>query len=231
MPDGLSVMEPLTDRLEAAVAERGYLVRPQGRQVKRSAAECADEVRLVDACQRGEAEAWDRFVRKYYRVILALAFVRCKDRDDAADVAGEVLRKVYESIGAYRNEGSLCSWLYFIVKNVFVDTYVRSTRLSTVSLSAPGEASLESAWDLKDTALLPDEAAIAAEDRALLWKAIRELPAYQRDVIERYHLDGRTYEEIASETGLHIGTVKSRLARARRMLRSRLGAYGDALPA
>ena len=71
---------------------------------------------------------------RYYRVILGLAVVRCKDRDDANDVAGETMRKVYEGIGSYRSDGSVASWLCYIVRSVFVDTYVRTTRLRTVSL-------------------------------------------------------------------------------------------------
>jgi RNA polymerase sigma-70 factor (ECF subfamily) len=85
------------------------------------------------------------------------------------------------------------------------------------------------AQEIADSAPSPEQRFLTLETRNVLDKAISHLPAYQRRMMEMYHSEGRSYEEIAKETGLSLGTVKSRLSRARHMLRERLAFTEDAL--
>ena len=82
-----------------------------------------------------------------------------------------------------------------------------------------------------DPAPSPETLCLESETAQMLAKAIHHLPAYQRQVLRMYHTEGKSYEEIAAATGLSIGTVKSRLNRARTMLRERLAPYQDSLMA
>ncbi len=83
--------------------------------------------------------------------------------------------------------------------------------------------------EVPDTAPSPEQRYLDLEKKTFLDKAISHLPQYQRRMMEMYHAEGRSYEEIARETGLSLGTVKSRLSRARQMLRERLALAEDCL--
>jgi RNA polymerase sigma-70 factor (ECF subfamily) len=93
--------------------------------------------------------------------------------------------------------------------------------VSLDATSGPG-AGTSSTKEVVDPAAGPETKCIEAEKAAILARAIHHLPAYQRDVIQMYHSEGKSYETIATATGMSIGTVKSRLNRARTMLRERL---------
>ena len=123
------------------------------------------------------------------------------------------------------------SWLFRIVRNTYLDLCVRPAHRSHLSLDAsPTNDNEPSAGrDIMDTAPSPESVCLENETAQMLAKAIHHLPAYQRQVLRMYHSEGKSYEEIAEATGLSIGTVKSRLNRARTMLRERLAPYQDTL--
>ena len=118
------------------------------------------------------------------------------------------------------------------MRNVYVDTCVRPQYRSHLSLDdgldIDGDRLVR---EVVDPAPSPLEASIEREKQQVLRKAIRHLPQYQRKMMEMYHAEGRSYEEIAQATGLSLGTVKSRLSRARQMLRERLAPMQEVLMA
>ncbi len=109
------------------------------------------------------------------------------------------------------------------MRNVYVDTCIRAPHRGHLSLDdglqVNGDLLIR---EIADPAPSPEEISIENEQQEILQKAIRHLPQYQRKIMELYHAEGRSYEEIACMTGLSLGTVKSRLSRARQMLRERL---------
>ena len=190
----------------------------------------ADDRTLIDLCRQGDAAAWNALIQRYEKSVYRFAYTLCRNYDDAADIAGQVFLRLYENIRTFRNESNFTSWLFRIVRNVYVDTCVRAPHRNHLSLDEGLELDGDTlAHEVADFSPSPEQRYMEAEKKQVLNKAIRHLPAYQRKMMEMYHAEGRSYEEIARETGLSLGTVKSRLSRARQMLRERLAFMEDAL--
>jgi RNA polymerase sigma-70 factor (ECF subfamily) len=192
-------------------------------------AENLSEMVLLDRCKRGDAVAWDQLIRRYEKSIYKFAYSLCRNHEEAGDIAGQVFLRLYQNLHTFRNEASFTSWLFRIVRNTYLDLCVRPAHRSHLSLDAgPNNDNEPSAGrDVMDPAPSPEAVCLETETAQLLAKAIHHLPAYQRQVLRMYHSEGKSYEEIAEATGLSIGTVKSRLNRARNMLRERLSPYQD----
>ena len=189
-----------------------------------------DDRTLIDLCRQGDSAAWNSLIQRYEKSVYRFAYTLCRNYDDAADIAGQVFLRLYENIRTFRNESNFTSWLFRIVRNVYVDTCVRAPHRGHLSLDEGLELDGDIvAHEVADYSPSPEQRYMEAEKKQLLDKAIRHLPAYQRKMMEMYHGEGRSYEEIARETGLSLGTVKSRLSRARQMLRERLAFMEDAL--
>jgi len=193
----------------------------------------ANEAVLLERCIAGDMTAWDGLIRKYETVVFRFAYGLCKDRDDAADIAGHVFVRVYQNLHTFRHEASFSSWLFRIVRNTHLDICVRPAWRTNVSLDAESSSDAHTSKsqisEMADPCPTPEAVCLKKEVARLLASAVRHLPAYQREVVRMYHADGKSYEEIAQETGLSIGTVKSRLNRARNMLRERLMPYKETL--
>lgn len=206
-------------------------VRPTSRpDAARPANRYPDDRALIDLCREGDSEAWNTLIQRYEKSVYRFAYTLCRNHDDAADIAGQVFLRLYENIRTFRNESNFTSWLFRIVRNVYVDTCVRAPHRNHLSLDEGLELDGDMlAHEVADHSPTPEQRYMEAEKKQFLDKAIRHLPAYQRKMMEMYHAEGRSYEEIARETGLSLGTVKSRLSRARQMLRERLAFMEDAL--
>jgi len=189
------------------------------------------EVVLLERCKEGDAAAWDTLIRKYEKSVYKFAYSLCRNHEEAGDIAGQVFLRLYQNLHTFRNEASFTSWLFRIVRNTYLDICVRPAHRGHLSLDAsPTNDNEPSAGrDIMDPSPSPETVCMEHEVSQLLAKAIMHLPAYQRQVLRMYHTEGKSYEEIAEATGLSIGTVKSRLNRARNMLRERLAPYQETL--
>ncbi len=189
------------------------------------------EIVLLERCKAGESAAWDTLIRKYEKSVYKFAYSLCRNHEEAGDIAGQVFLRLYQNLHTFRNEASFNSWLFRIVRNTYLDLCVRPAHRSHLSLDAgPGNDSEPTAGrDIMDPSPSPEALCIENEVSQMLAKAIMHLPAYQRQVLRMYHTEGKSYEEIAEATGLSIGTVKSRLNRARNMLRERLTPFQETL--
>jgi len=191
----------------------------------------ATEVVLLERCKAGESAAWDTLIRKYEKSVYKFAYSLCRNHEEAGDIAGQVFLRLYQNLHTFRNEASFTSWLFRIVRNTYLDLCVRPAHRGHLSLDAgPNNDSEPSAGrDIMDPSPSPEAICMDNEVSQMLAKAIMHLPAYQRQVLRMYHTEGKSYEEIAEATGLSIGTVKSRLNRARNMLRERLAPFQETL--
>ena len=191
------------------------------------------EAALLEKCKTGDAAAWDMLIRRYEKSVYKFAYSLCRNHEEAGDIAGQVFLRLYQNLHTFRNEASFTSWLFRIVRNTYLDLCVRPAHKSHLSLDAsPNNDSEPNAGrDIMDPSPSPETLCLESETAQMLAKAIHHLPAYQRQVLRMYHTEGKSYEEIAEATGLSIGTVKSRLNRARTMLRERLTPYQDSLMA
>jgi RNA polymerase sigma-70 factor (ECF subfamily) len=190
-----------------------------------------DETRLLERCIANDREAWDLLVRRYEKCVYRFAYNLCHNRDDAEDISANVFIRVFQNLHTFRNEACFSSWLFRIVRNTYLDMCVRPAWRAHLSLDA--ECSADSPVrqtvirEIADPAPSPELQSIKKEVIRLLNNAVKHLPAYQRDVLRLYHADGKSYEQIADVMGLSVGTVKSRINRARGMLRERLMPFRD----
>ena len=190
-----------------------------------------DDEALVIACQSGSREAMECLVRKHQRSVASLLYQLAPDWGDTSDLSQEVFIRVYRGINSLRNPRTFRSWLNQIVVNLFYDELRRRPRrLPTISIDAPiesdnGESDL--VREIPDASLKPDERSLIQELDQVIKKAMAQLPEQFRTAIVLRELQGLSYEEIAEAIGCELGTVKSRIARARGRLQEVLAPYLD----
>src|SRR5579872_4790004 len=85
-----------------------------------------EEQQLIQACKQGDRNAWDALIHRYEKPVYRFAYTLAGNYDDAADIAGQVFLRLYEGIHTYRDEAAFTSWLFCIVRNVYIDTCVRA---------------------------------------------------------------------------------------------------------
>lgn len=198
-------------------------------QWERRRAMANEEQRLVEASQRGDVEAFNQLVRLYEGRVYNLCYRMLGDADAAADVTQDSFISAYRNLNRFRG-GLFRSWLFRIATNACYDALRARKRRPTVSLSAQADYDDDGpAFDLPDAGESPDERALRRELSAAIQRGIEQLPEEQRIVIILSDIQGLAYEEIAEVTSTNLGTVKSRLSRARARLRDILRA-GELLP-
>lgn len=186
---------------------------------------------LVLECQAGSKIAMECLVKKHQRSVYSLLYQLAPDWPDTSDLAQEVFIRVYRGIRSLRNPKTFRSWLNQIVVNLFYDELRRRPRrLLTVSIDAPIESEngdSDLVREIPDPSLKPDEVALIQELDQLVKKAMAQLPEQFRTAIVLRELRGLSYEEIAESISCELGTVKSRIARARARLQEVLTPYLD----
>ncbi|MCA9815967.1 MAG: sigma-70 family RNA polymerase sigma factor [Candidatus Obscuribacterales bacterium] len=184
---------------------------------------------LVMACQRREPAAFEELVKRHQKTVYVLLYQLAPDWTDTSDLAQEVFIRVWRSITNLRNPNAFRSWLTQIVTNIFYDELrKRPRKLPTVSMDEPytDEESGESTTrDIPDESLVPEEKALNKELSQIIRESMMKLPEQFRTAIVLREVEGLSYEEIAVITKTEMGTVKSRIARARTKLQEMLKPY------
>lgn len=180
----------------------------------------AADLDLVQSCRNGDEDAWRELVRRYARRVYAVAYRFTARTDEAEDLTQDVFVRVYQSLDRFREgEGSFPTWLMTVARNQCIDQYRRRReerlRRSEDALALderPGEGAS------------PLDGVERRERAELLRSGLRSLPPDLREPLVLCDLRGLAYEDIASTLGLPLGTVKSRINRARLELARRLRA-------
>lgn len=198
--------------------------RPEGDNRVASAAQEQETQRLIQACRSGDSAAWNALIHRYQPVLYRMAYSVCRHHEEAGDIVGEVLLHLYRNLSSYRAEGQFTRWLFRITRNCYVDLYVRSKHHSDLSLDTfpAGDSNYTDGYDIPDPAPSPERVCLEHATEQELAHAIRHLPANQRRVLTLYYPGIKSYQKISAEMGLPLGTVKSRLNRARHLLSERL---------
>ena len=177
--------------------------------------EAADERDLVARLRAGDAGAFEDLVRRYQHRVFGVAVRMLASAAEAEEIAQEVFLRVHRSIGEFRGEARLSTWLYAIASRLCLN------RLATADRRRPreGDETL-----LRLPSGVPDASAVLerGELEAALHEAIAGLPEDRRIVVVRRDLEGLAYEDIAVVLDLELGTVRSRLHRARLELKAKL---------
>ena len=186
--------------------------------------ELSDE-RLVERFQQGDQQAFDLIVDRYEQKVWHLAFRLTGDQEDAFDLAQEAFLKVYRYLMLFRGQSSFSTWLYRIVTNSFYDEMRKSKRRPTIAVSLDDAIITdegEVVRELCSSDAGPEELSLQRELQKTIQAALLGLPEDYRVVLILRDLQDHSYEEIAAILGLNLGTVKSRLSRARLALRKLL---------
>ena len=181
-----------------------------------------DDSELVERSKAGELEAFNEIVERYRSLVFNSAARILGSRAAADDAAQETFISAYRSICRFRG-GSLRAWLLRIAANASYD-WLRSVRRRA-------EQSLDLAMDRPSGEASPEQRAEHSELGVHLQRAILSLPPDQRAVLVLVDVQGFSYEEAAEAAGVAVGTVRSRLSRARRRARSYLREHTGLLPA
>ncbi len=178
---------------------------------------------LVQSCAAGDEQACTRLVADHQRMVYQLALHLLGEPQEALDLSQEVFLRVFRTLSQFRGHSTLKTWIYRIVVNQ-ASNRQRWWRRRHRSQQVPLDVHIEANGDLPDTrgTLMPDRALGQQETAALVWRALDRLPFDQRAVIVLREIDEMSYDEIADSLGVAVGTVKSRLARAREQLRAAL---------
>ena len=185
---------------------------------------------LVVRCQnqaKRDRPAFEELVSRYQRYVDKLLYHLASDWTDRADLAQEVWIRVYRSIHRLKEPGKFKSWLGRITTNLFYDELRKRKRYKgSVSLDAPRYSSDgQYDWELPSEEPTPADIMMTQEFHEHLKQAMKELPEVFQKTIAMRELQGLSYEEIANITGVSLGTVKSRIARARQRLQEKLNVY------
>lgn len=192
-------------------------------RAKERLAVSSEERSLIERCKRGDLGAFNELVRRYEKQVYNFAYRLTNNYDDANDVAQEAFLRAYNAIGSFRGDASFSTWLFRITTNVFLDDRKRAKAHPHSSLDEYMELDESSvARQVEDPAPGPQTLTEEAERGKILNDAISSLPDYQRAMVVLYHTQQKSYEEIAEMMDLPIGTVKSRLNRARLALKEKL---------
>ena len=174
-----------------------------------------DEFTLRRA-QKGDAQAFEMLVTPHEQMLWRVCWHYTHHQEDAADCLQEAMLKAWRAIKTYRGECSLKTWLYRIAATVCLDFLRKQKRLPETE--SADELAEDEGFTPVDDSPTPDEAVIRAESADHIRAAIDALPADMRTAIILYALQGMPYEEIAEVTRTSVGTVKSRISRARQKI-------------
>jgi len=188
-----------------------------------------DEATLVQSAQRGNLDAFNALILHYQTQVYNLALYLLQDGAAADDAAQEAFISAYKALAKFRG-GSFRAWLLRIVSNACYDEMRRRKRRPAVSWDDFGELEEEANPHLVDGGALPEERVQQHELRALLDRAMAKLPEGQRVVLLLVDRMGFSYQEVAETMGVRLGTVKSRLARARKRMQRLLQEERELLP-
>lgn len=193
------------------------------RQRDAKAAANAEEKEIIERCKRGDLGAFNELIKKYEKQVYNFAYRLTGNYDDANDVAQDAFLRVFNAIQSFRGDSSFSTWLFRITTNVFLDE--RKKRRAHPQTSLDEQLDLEESSvvrQIEDPGPTPDLLVEGKERGQILHEAVGALPEYQRTMVVLYHSEQKSYEEIAEVMQLPIGTVKSRLNRARLALKEKL---------
>lgn len=179
---------------------------------------------LVNRAQVGEVSAFEALYHRHQAGLYTFILSQVRNQDRAADLTQDTFVRAWESLAKLRSPGAFRGWLYQIAMNLIRDE-VKSgwARREMTESALNGKDEMPPTLpEPSDSATDPEREALAAETKQAVWQALAQLNADQRAVVIMHHLEGMAVAEIAKTLKIRPGTIMSRLARAREILRKRL---------
>ena len=188
----------------------------------------AEEAMFVMRLQANEDAAYDELVRIYSASIFHVAYRMLGDTAEASDIVQEIFLKVFRNIGGFKGEAALKTWIFRIAFSEILNRlrwWKRRHRFATVSLDEQQNDFGMSSRMMAASSPTPEQALQSKEEEGAIQQALGKLSREHRSIVVLRDIEGFSYNEIADVLGVSVGTVKSRLARARADLKKSLMRY------
>ncbi|MCH8247121.1 MAG: sigma-70 family RNA polymerase sigma factor [Bacteroidetes bacterium] len=173
---------------------------------------------LVEKALQGNQSAYNALMEKYRNALMRHVQRMVRQQGEVDDLVQECFIKAFSALNSYSTDYAFSTWLYKIATNHTID-FLRKKKLSTMSIDRPIQTKDgEIEYELPDVSYRPDRHIVEDERRELIQEAISQLPKKYNRVIVMRHQQEKSYEEIARELNLPLGTVKAHIFRARALL-------------
>ncbi|MCS7229088.1 MAG: sigma-70 family RNA polymerase sigma factor [Candidatus Kryptonium sp.] len=174
------------------------------------------------AAKNNDELAYTELMNRYKKKVETIVSRIIRQRSETEDLVQEIFAKAFTSLSSFKSEFSFSTWLYKIATNHCID-FIRKKKISTYSIDEEHELEEDSIQrEIPDWTKLPDHELFQKQRNEIIHEAINSLPEHYRKVIIMRHFEDKSYEEIAKELKLPIGTVKVHIFRARELLYKKL---------
>ena len=181
-------------------------------------ANAKNDFHIVSRAKEGDQKAYAELMQRYKDSIYFMALKMVNNKDDAMDLTVETFGKAFENLGKYKPDFAFSTWLFRIATNNCID-FIRKKRLNVVSLnSLTDQDGEERQFEVRSENLNPEETSIRKQENEKLKNIVDQLPSRYRTLIILRYFEEQSYEEIAQQLDLPLGTVKAQLFRARDLL-------------
>lgn len=178
-----------------------------------------DEKKIIAEAQQGKESAFAQLVELHQKKVYNLAYRMTGNHEDAMDVSQEAFLKAWKALPNFKGDSSFSTWMYRLTTNAAID-FLRKQKPKD-SLTSTYEADEEGTeLQIPDTSISPETALMHKELGEFIQEGMSKLPSHQKEVLILREMEGLSYQEISSTLAVDLGTVKSRIARARTTLRS-----------
>ena len=182
-----------------------------------------DDALIRRAAQKDE-RAFEQLMLLHQKAVYNICYRMAGNAEDALDLSQEVFLKLWRTLEQYQFDAAFSTWLYRMTQNACIDFLRRQKRQQHASLTVSDDEAAGKELSVPDPAPLPEDRVIFNEKQEAIRTAMNALPSDFREILELRVVRNLPYEQIAQIMGLPVGTVKSRLARARLQLKKRLEA-------
>ncbi len=172
-----------------------------------------EEFKLIKLANNGDVSAFENLILPHEKKVYNIALGICKNEQDAYDISQEVFLKVYKNLSSFSYNSTFSTWLYRIVKNTAIDYLRKENRIRQ------NQSSEELSPELVDSEKTALEKIVEEEDASFLRHYLDKLDETDRSILIFREVEGQTYEELSKVFDVKIGTVKSRIFRAKKKLR------------
>jgi RNA polymerase sigma-70 factor (ECF subfamily) len=173
---------------------------------------------LVEKAKEGNQKAYAELMQRYKDSIFFMVLKMVNNKDDAMDITVTTFAKAFENLEKYRPDYAFSTWLFRIATNGSID-FIRKKKIATTSIDSMGyDGGEDKVFEIKSDVLNPEEHSIKKQQTEQLKEVIDKLPARYKTLIVLRYFDELSYEEIAEQLDLPLGTVKAQLFRGRDLL-------------